>query len=284
MAIVATVDPVADGFAELKRHAAGLLHDPAEASIAVNYTRGDDRICRAACKAFGTGAATVVGGAVVPLVARRGDDRAEDEVAASAGQEQVGILAVPTEPRSMGNGPVDDRIIVGKCNGLVPGCTDQFGSGAKSFAERGVVVDPCVAADSSLRTIFGAGLFWVGVSDVRAGGDDDRVGVGDGLARVSRSVGVPVCESHVGMEASGFAFVQCGAGLREDLGGTNANVGDSPLCDVGGDRLNRRQWLRHAHHVSVRRQASARLKPGSDPAQTRLRPGRQLGRRRHGTR
>ena len=60
------------------------------------------------------------------LVVRRGDDRSQDEPAADAGEEQVGVLAVPAETGAVRHGAVDDRVVVGERDGTVVGAPDRL--------------------------------------------------------------------------------------------------------------------------------------------------------------
>ena len=127
LAVVASVDPVADRRPELGGDRPRLLQDPRQAAPAVDHPGGDDRPGGTAVEALPAGSTPVgdVGGG--RLVLGGGDDRTQDEPAADTGEEQIGVLAVPAEAGAVRHSTVDDRVVVGEGNGTVIGAPDGTG-------------------------------------------------------------------------------------------------------------------------------------------------------------
>ena len=146
LTVVAPVDAIVHRLAQFGVQRAGLLSDPAQTSAAVDDRGVDDRPGRARVDAPRARAAPVVDRGRRGLVDGRGDDRTEHEEAPRSGDQDVCVLAVPTESRPVGDGAIDQRIVVGERDRPMPGAPDEECDRAKRAAERCVVIDPGRAA------------------------------------------------------------------------------------------------------------------------------------------
>ena len=135
----------------------------------------------------------------------------------------------------MGNGAVDDRVVVGEGDRPMVGATDSAAHLTQRGAERCVVIDPGVPADPSV----GAGTVVrcrrVVIGEIRLGGDDDRAGPCDGAQRVGRSFRVAVGELHIGVQTRGSPLEQRLTRLDEHLGRRHPDVGDPVLGERRAD-------------------------------------------------
>ena len=204
LAIVAAVDPVADGGAVLDRDRAGALQDPGEAPVGVDDAVGDDRARGAGVETTPARAAPVgdgFGGGELGA----GDDAPEHEEAARTGDQKVGVLAVPPDARPIGDFPVDDGVVVGQDHCLLAAVLQAGGEHLQTSSQFAVVIGPRVPRDTRRRRRRG-GRFRVG--EVRAGADDDRPCRGQHAVGIGRALRVAVGERHAGMETSRAALEQ----------------------------------------------------------------------------
>ena len=133
LAVVAAVDAVAEGASELEGDGAGELdRQVGQAAPRVDPVGRDDRPCRAGRQA--ARAAAAVGGALRRIDRQRqvGVELAEEEEAARALVDQVGVLADPAEPGLLGDGLLEHRCAVGE--GAVAERADVLGDAARRGA------------------------------------------------------------------------------------------------------------------------------------------------------
>ena len=220
------------------------------------------------------------------LVGSRGDDRAEHEPAADAGEEQVGVLAEPTEPGTVGDRPIDHRVVVGERDRALVGTTDRLGHRSQPGPQRCVVIDPRVPADPCLRARGRRRRIVLG--QVRPRRHDHRPGPGYRSIGIGRPFRIAEREPHAVVQPAVDAFPDRAAGLDENVGRCDTDVFDSALLQLRTDLLDRRQrqrWLWAAHHQSVRgrptHEATAGRRRVSAPARARrtLPPCRARSRR-----
>ncbi len=95
LALVASVEAVAQGRSRVAREHPRRLHEPGEAPTSIDDARGDDRAGRAPVDAPTARATPVVDRDVVRAQRSVGDHRAEHEPRALARQQDVGALAEP---------------------------------------------------------------------------------------------------------------------------------------------------------------------------------------------
>ena len=226
LAVVAPVDAIADRCPPSSVHHAGLLDDPRQAAARIDHARSDDRARRAGVDAPAARSAAVghrrrarVGSG------RRGDDATEHEPTARARQQDVGVLAEPTDAGSIGDLAIDDGVVVGEHHGSPAVAAQLSGDRAQPFAQRHVVVGPCIPSDPSLRARWRGRL--VGV--VRACADEHRSRTGNSTLRVGRALWVLVGELQPVVQSGVLAADQLGSGSLEYLGVAHTDVRDVVL-------------------------------------------------------
>ena len=180
------------------------------------------------------------------------DDAAEDEPAAGAGQQDVGVLAEPPEPGEVGDLAVDDRVVVGEGDGAVP---RPPAAGGPSPAGR------CATARSGRPRRSGRrapghppGRGGLAVGEVGAAADDDRPGARHGPVGIGRAVGVAVGEPHPGVETGAAAIVQRLPCPLEHARRRHAEVLDAVLAPDLAQVADGRHGLGATHGPSVRRE------------------------------
>ena len=103
-AIVAAVDAVADGLAELARDRALVLDgEIGDAAARIELVRRRKRVGRADVEAGAAGAAGI-GLGRVRRQRHPGDDRAEEQPGAEFAADEIGVLALPAEPAACASG------------------------------------------------------------------------------------------------------------------------------------------------------------------------------------
>ena len=176
LAVVAAVQTVAECLPVLDRERAGTLDQPREALVGVDDAGRDDRTGRAPIETSTTRTAPV-GDRLADGILRSGDDRSEHEEAAGAGNQDVGVLAEPSEPAEVGDLTIHDGVVVGERDGPMIGTTDSSDDRTQPRAQRRIVVDPGVPADAGLRTLGPSGFVDRTVGPRR---DDDGSSMLDG--------------------------------------------------------------------------------------------------------
>jgi hypothetical protein len=144
------------------------------------------------------------------------------------------------------------------------------------------VVDPGVSPDPSVRPQSSTGLRRIVLGQIRLGRDDDGSCAGYGSQRIGRSFGISVGEPHAGMQPCLTPFEECRPGPAEDVGGGDADVGDAVGGERRGDLVDRRDRLRSAHTIRVRRPCDTGFEVGEadvlDRVVEQARPGEQFDR------
>ena len=117
LAVVTSVEPIAERLAVLERKRPGLLNEPGKAPIGVDDTWRHDRTRRAAVEAAPARPASVAQRRADVVLSGR-DDTAEHEPAAGAGDQDVGVLTEPSDAGEVGDLTVDDGVVVGERRAL----------------------------------------------------------------------------------------------------------------------------------------------------------------------
>ena len=203
LALVASVEAVAQRDAMLDREVAARLQQPGQAPTSVDDPGSNDRTGRATVDATAARAAAVVDRSVVDRQRRRREDRAEHEPTPLSGQEQVRALAVPPEAGAVRGLAIDERVVVDE-HTRVPAVRPQVvGDRVERGAQRAVVVVVGVRRDAG--TAVRRRRWWI-----RARAHDDGLRVGERASGIGRTFWVAIREAHPAVQSRGAALVQDG--------------------------------------------------------------------------
>ena len=161
------------------------------------------------------------------------------------GQQQVGVLAEPADAGPVGDLAIDHGVVVGDHHGPVTVGPEVKGDGLQRLTQRGVVIGPGVAGDTTERPTVGSrptvGCRCRKVRGVAAGSDHDGRRVGHDAVRRGRAGRVAVRELHAAVQAGGLPLVQDLPRPGERRGGGDAHrvesVGSSDGLDLAGQLL-----------------------------------------------
>ncbi len=225
LAVVASVQSIAQCCSELHGERPGLLCQPSQAFVPVDDAGCHDGTRRAAVETSPTRAASVAHGRADRQFQSR-HNRPENEEAACARHQDVGVLAEPADSTEVRDLAINQRIVVRERDGALPRPTDVPSDVSQGCSQRRVVVDPCVPANAGERAVTGGRLRRFVGESIRTRGDDDGLCPWNGVLRVGGAVWVPVGEAHPSGQTCVFAGVQGGSGTVQHTRWCHADVLD----------------------------------------------------------
>ena len=149
LAVVASVEPIAERGAVVTGERPIDLQQPSQAPPGVDHPGGDDGTGGTSVDA--TGAATAAIGEPPSARSQRriGDNRAQHEPAAPTRQEEIGVLAVPADACSVCGLPIDEGVVVGHDAAAPARGLELAGDDGQRRPQWRVVVLPGVAGNAT---------------------------------------------------------------------------------------------------------------------------------------